>query len=78
MTAEASGALPDATYCQTVQAEYGLTMPVLFDPDGVSNTVLGMPANSGELVLTEGNIIESKTQGAHAAVAATLEGVYGF
>lgn len=53
-------------------------MSVLFDSEGVTQDVLGMPPNSGELLLLKGNLIESTTQGAHAAVAGRLEEIYGF
>lgn len=58
--------------------QFGLAMPVRFDPDGALANVLDMPVNSGELVLTQGNIIETKTWGAHASLGDTLEDIFGF
>lgn len=78
MTAQASGAPPDAAFCQLVTEQFGLSMPVRYDPDGVTQSELGLRPNSGELVLTQGNVIETKTWGAHAAVPDTLAGIFGF
>ena len=30
---------PDAAYCRQVRAQYGLTMPVLYDPSGALSSV---------------------------------------
>ena len=78
MTEQADSSAPDAATCQGVTAEFGLEMPVLFDADRSLETVLDMPVNSGELLLTEGNIIHSKSWGAHDGVARRLEEIYGF
>jgi peroxiredoxin len=78
VTGDATNTAPDAAYCRVVEEEFGLTMPVLFDPEAATAEALGMPGNSGELVLSRGNVIESKTWGAQATVLRVLEGIYGF
>lgn len=78
VTQTASHDSPDAAYCQTVQQQYGLAMPVLFDPNGVTQSVLDMRINGGELVMSTGNIIEFNGGPDHPAVADTLESIYGF
>ncbi|MBW2523130.1 MAG: redoxin domain-containing protein [Deltaproteobacteria bacterium] len=78
VTGDASNGPPDGSYCQVVAEQYDLAMPVLFDAAGVTGEVLTMPGNSGELVLTEGNLIASKTWGAPGTVERVLEDLYGF
>jgi hypothetical protein len=78
VTGNATNTAPDGAYCRVVEEEFGLTMPVLFDAEAATAEALGMPGYSGELVLSRGNVIESKTWGAQGTVLRVLEGIYGF
>jgi hypothetical protein len=75
---DATNSAPDAAYCRAVEEQFDLAMPVLFDATAATAEVLGMPGNSGELVLSRGNVIESKTWGAQGTVLRVLERIYGF
>jgi hypothetical protein len=78
VVATASHGAPDAAYCQTVADLYGLTMPVLFDPSGATQNVLNMRANGGQLVMSQGNVIEMNGGPDHQAVESALETIFGF
>lgn len=77
VTATGSNEPLDAAYCELVRDTYGLTMPVLFDPDGVTQSVLDMRVNGGEMVLIEGNVISFNAGPAHTTVAGLLADLYG-
>jgi peroxiredoxin len=78
VTATATNDPPDAAFCRLVAEQYGLSSPVMFDASGALASALGMPVNSGELVLTRGNLVRRTTWGAHASVPDTLADIFGF
>jgi hypothetical protein len=48
---------PDKADCAAVKKQFGLVMPVLFDPDGLTKSKLNMELNTADLVMKQGNII---------------------
>ena len=68
---------PDAAFCQRVRDQYGLTMPVLFDRDGLTNSVLGMRENTADLVMRRGGLIVVNGPWAEFTVRTAIEGGYG-
>ena len=75
-----SGTPANAAFCASVRDQYGLTMPVLYDPDGVLPTALGISGgvNSWSIVLAEGAVIKLKKKYAsNAAVKAAIEAELG-
>lgn len=68
---------PDAAFCQRVRDQYGLTMPVLYDRDGVTNSVLGMRVNTADLVMRRGGLIVVNGPWAEFTVRTAIEGGYG-
>lgn len=49
---------PDAETCRAIRERYGITMPVLFDPEGRLQSLLGVAPNEVHVVLTEGARID--------------------
>ena len=70
-------AQPTAASCQEIRERYGLTMPVLYDPEGVTNSVLGMRVNTADLVMREGGLIVINGPWAEFTVTTAIEGGYG-
>ena len=56
LSEDGSGDTPSLDYCKGIRDQYGLTMPVLIDPDGVLPTALGYaaPLNEWHFLLGEG------------------------
>ncbi len=56
LSEDASGDTPSLEYCKGIRDQYGLTMPVLIDPDGVLPAALGYsaPLNEWHFLLGEG------------------------
>ena len=52
------GDAADAAFCQSVRAQYGLTMPVLFSPAGAFPSALDVPPNEVHLVTRRGGRVE--------------------
>lgn len=59
---DASGSKPSLEYCKGIRDQYGLTMPVLIDPDGVLPGALGYsaPYNEWHFLLDEGAALSFK------------------
>lgn len=75
-----SGSDPSPAYCQSIRDQYGLTMPVLMDPDNLLGQALGYgaPFNHRQLVLSAGpTIILNQKGGSSAAVQAAIENALG-
>ncbi len=54
------GSLPDAAYCAAVRDNFGLTMPVLFDANGVFPGHTGTGTKDEHIVLDEtGTIVHT-------------------
>lgn len=66
---DASGSPPTEAYCQGVRNQYGLTMPVLMDPDGLLFPALGLSGgvNDWNVLLSKGATIELKSKYANQA-----------
>ncbi|MFW5740970.1 MAG: peroxiredoxin family protein [Myxococcota bacterium] len=77
VTAPASPGTPTQDTCATYRDQYGLQMNVLYDPEGATQSLLGMRINSGELVLSNGAVIEINTTGV-AATESTLQSIFGY
>lgn len=63
---DATGAPADANLCATIREQNGLTMPVLYDPDGAvpyTLNLIGGPANDYSIIVDEGGILMSKKKG---------------
>ncbi len=56
LSEDANGDTPSVEYCKCIRDQYGLTMPVLMDPDGVLPGTLGYsaPLNEWHFLLGEG------------------------
>jgi peroxiredoxin len=46
---------PDANACARIRDLNGLTMPVLYDPEGLVQAAFGIPANDVQLVIDQGS-----------------------
>jgi thiol-disulfide isomerase/thioredoxin len=53
---------PDAAYCAEVRAQYGLEVPVLYEPTGETQRALGVSNNDVHVVLARGNVVTFKKQ----------------
>ena len=53
---------PNANHCRSVRSQYGLTMPVLYDPNGDWVRMMGISTNHYNIVLGPENRIEYKNQ----------------
>ena len=76
----ASGGPPSAAYCQSVRDQYGLTMPVLMDPNNLIGQALGYssPFNHWNIVLGPGVTLTLKQKGgSNASVQAAIESALG-
>jgi hypothetical protein len=78
ITAKASMEAPDAAYCNLVTEQYGLTMPVLYDPTGVTESTLGLRVNAGSLLLQQGNVIELNGPWAISMIQDSLQSTFGY
>lgn len=58
ISADASFDSPDATDCAEIRDRYGISMPVLIDPDGVLQRTFGVASNEVHIVLSRGARIE--------------------
>ena len=59
LSEDANGDSPSLEYCKGIRDQYGLTMPVLIDPDGVLPGALGYaaPLNEWHFLLGEGDAL---------------------
>ena len=62
ITETADFTAPDAAYCKTIRDQYGLQMPVLFDPSGDVLRAFNVPTNDVHIVMQHGNKIAFKKQ----------------
>jgi thiol-disulfide isomerase/thioredoxin len=62
ITENASFAAPDAEECAAIRATYGLTMPVLYDAEGLFQDTLQIPANDQHIILRRGSEIAFKAR----------------
>ena len=65
----------DVNHCNVVRNSFGLTMPVLMDPQGIITNQIGIPANTKYVVMGEGNEIVFRgpnPQDMHNAIDALL------
>ncbi len=53
---------PNAAYCDQVTQQYGLTMPVLYDAQGLFQTRFGVASNSVNVVVDAEGHITFKSQ----------------
>ncbi len=68
--------VPNAGYCAGVRDHFGLSMPVLYDPDLALPAALGTGNNAVHLVLGPGNVIAHKDQyGTLSDVREVVEGL---
>lgn len=77
VTGTTSSAPPDAAYCQAVQVQYGLPMTVLYDAEGVTESVLDMLPNGDDLVLSRGAVVELNGSARLSTVERTLAELFG-
>jgi hypothetical protein len=64
---------PTLAYCRQVREAFGLTMPVLIDPEGLLQRQYDAPSNSYSVVMGEGNVIRWRAQYAEDLLPAQLE-----
>jgi hypothetical protein len=62
ITEDAQYGAPDAAYCAAVRAQYGLEVPVLYDPNRATQQALAVRSNHVHLVFGRGNVIAFKGQ----------------
>jgi hypothetical protein len=77
LTETGTGGKPGPADCARVRNAFGLTMPVLYDRDGVLESKLGMRVNSADLVVRAGGKIVINGPWAEFTVRTALEGGYG-
>lgn len=70
------GKPPDAAYCKTVRAKYGLTMPVLYGSASALGAIgISLPSNDYNIVLDKGGkILYYKKGGNQSAITNLIEG----
>jgi hypothetical protein len=78
ITEKSDTTTPSRRFCQSVKEQFGLEMNVLFDIDGATTSVLGMPPNSTHMLLGEKNKIIASEPGAFFVIKNGLEQIYGF
>ena len=78
ITATSDTQPPGRRDCQTMKERYQLEMTVLYDANSVTNSVLGMRANTADMVLGEKNKIVTNGPWAFAIVENALRDIYGF
>ncbi len=77
---DANGADPTPAYCQGIRDQYGLTMPVLMDPDNLLGQSLGYGGpkfNQWNVVLGPGVTIAFKKPGETSSVPGAIENLLG-
>lgn len=64
---------PTAQYCKQIQAQYGLTMPVLYDPSGALKSTFGWSSvNDQSVVWTLGGELVFKSKYANQNTVDTI------
>lgn len=68
---------PSPADCVRIRDTYGLNMPVLVDTDNVLETQLGMRPNTSDMVMSQGNVIETNGPWAFFSVEPVIRRVLG-
>lgn len=71
------GGPADAAFCRTIRDQYGLSMPVLYQPEGLFPEALGIPPNELHIVMGPENRIRWLQHYGGAGVRAALDLAFG-
>ncbi len=74
-----NGGTPSAAYCQGIRDQYGLTMPVLLDPDNLLGQALGyyFPFNDRNVLIGPDMTITMKQYGKLMWIEDAIEDALG-
>jgi peroxiredoxin len=78
VTEDAAGKAPTKAYCESIEAKFGLTMPVVYDPTGAVQAGLGLNSpNDWHVVLAPGGKLSVKSKYSQDPAVKAVETLLG-